>query len=89
MTSDSVSVQYMSHSRELGIVLMGSQVRSEVYGERVAWAPGCTSSCCRMLLRAGAESRGTVCIFFLPLFCLRDTIASFNILYLASAKRGK
>lgn len=33
---------------------------------------GCTSSCCRMLLRVGAESRGTACFFFffffLPLF---------------------
>lgn len=59
------------------------------------WMLECTSSCCRMLLRVGAESRGTARSFFAPLllfffllFCLRDTIASFNILYLAPAKRG-
>lgn len=29
-----------------------------------AWMLECTSSCCRMLLRVGAESRGTACSFF-------------------------
>lgn len=31
------------------------------------WMLECTSSCCRMLLRVGAESRGTACSFFAPL----------------------
>lgn len=39
---------------------------------------------------SGLEQRaGALLAFFLSLsFCLRDTIASFNILYLAPAKRG-
>lgn len=48
---------------------MGSWVWSELFGWWQGWMLGCTSSCCRMLLRVGAESRGTACFFFfLPLF---------------------
>lgn len=41
--------------------------------------PGCTSSCCRMFLRVGAESRATARVFFfffllLPLFASRTQL---------------
>lgn len=50
--------------------LLGASVWFELFGWRQAWMLGCTSSCCRMLLRVGAESRATACSFFSsrPLF---------------------
>lgn len=66
LTNDCVCTLYST-------VHMG-RILSELFGWWEAWMLECTSPCCRMLLRVGAESRGSACFFFLPIFASRTQL---------------